>query len=102
MDLVFEALTSNKAKVIAIVEADPYGHTSFSRNGYKVKDGTVVGEDKEKVYVFMKATDEFAKFAKEALKDVAAVCAPEVAARVSKKIEEEESNSQVGFGAIFG
>lgn len=102
MDLVFEALTSNKAKVIAIVEADPYGHTSFSRNGYKVKDGTVVGEDKEKVYVFMKATDEFARFAKEALKDVAAVCAPEVAVRVSKKIEEEESNSQVGFGAIFG
>lgn len=102
MDLVFEAPFSSKAKIAAIVEADPYGHTSFSRNGYKIKDGATVGEDKEKVYIFMRATDEFAKFAKEALKDVAAVSKSDVAERIAKKIEEEESSAQVGFGAIFG
>jgi len=102
VNLVFEAPTMNKAKVTAIVEAEPYAHVSFSRNGYKVKDGATIGEEKDKVYVFMRATDEFAKFAREKLKDVAAESKPEVAERVAKKIEEEESSAQVGFGAIFG
>ncbi len=75
---------------------------SFSRNGYKVKDGVSVAQDKEKAYVFMRATDEFAKFAREKLKEVAAEAKPEVAAAVAKAIEEEESNAEVGFGSIFG
>jgi len=93
---------AGKAKMLAILEADPYGKPSFSRNSYKVKDGIALGQDKEKVFAFMKCSDEFAAFAKEKLKDVATESKPEVAAAVAKAIEEEESNAEQGFGAIFG
>ena len=82
----------------------------FSRNGYKVKDGVQVSQDKEKTYVFMRATDEFAVFARGKLKtlvdaegkEIAVESKPEVVAAVAKVIEEEENNAEVGFGAIFG
>ena len=102
MNLVFEVPIADKAKPVAILEADPYGKPSFSRNGYKVKDGAQVGLDREKAYIFMRATDEFAAFAREKLKEVAVESKPEAVAAVAKKIEEEESNAEVGFGAIFG
>ena len=50
----------------------------------------------------MRSTDEFATFAREKLKDVAAESKPEVVSAITKIIEEEESNSEVGFGSIFG
>ena len=102
MNIVFEIPVANKAKLTALLEADPYGKPSFSRNGYKIKDGIIVGQDKEKAYLFIKCTDEFAKLAKEKLKDIAIECKPEVTEAIAKKIEEEESNAEVGFGAIFG
>jgi len=102
VNLVFEAPVSGKAKLVAILEADPYGKPSFSRNSYKVKDGIAVGQDKEKAYVFMRASEEFAAFAREKLKDVAAESKPEVTAAVAKAIEDEESNAEAGFGSIFG
>jgi hypothetical protein len=102
MNLVFEVASKDKQKVIAILEADPYGKPSFSRNGYKVKDGVQVSLDKEKSYAFMRATDEFASFAREKLKEVAVESKPEVVSAIAKIIEEEESNSETGFGSIFG
>ena len=110
MELVFEALSTEKQKVTALLEADPYGKPSFSRIGYKVKDGVQVNQDREKCYAFMRATDEFAVFAREKLKglvdadgkELALESKPEVVAAISKVIEEEENNAEVGFGAIFG
>ncbi|MFA5929653.1 MAG: hypothetical protein WC861_02120 [Candidatus Micrarchaeia archaeon] len=110
MNLVFEVPNASKAKLVALLEADPYGKPCFSRNGYKVKDGAHMGQDKEKCYVFMRATDEFAIFARGKLKglvdaegkELAVESKPEVVAAVAKIIEEEESNAEVGFGAIFG
>ncbi|MCX6772734.1 MAG: hypothetical protein NTV88_03105 [Candidatus Micrarchaeota archaeon] len=102
MILVFEAPIADKAKLTAFLEADPYGKPSFTRNGYKVKDGTTAGEDKAKAYIYLKATDEFVKFAKEKLAGLAVESAPEVRDRIAKKIEDEESNAEVGFGSIFG
>ncbi|VVC01622.1 Uncharacterised protein [uncultured archaeon] len=102
MNIVFEIPIAAKAKLAALLEADPYGKPSFSRNGYKLKDGLVMGQDKEKAYLFIKCTEEFATLAKEKLKDIATVSKPEVIEAVAKKIEEEESNAEVGFGAIFG
>ena len=102
MILVFEFPMADKAKLTALLDADPYGHVSFSRNGYKMKDGAIVGEDKAKAYVYIKATDEFAKFAKEKLTGLATEAKPEVRDRIAKKIEEEESSAEVGFGSIFG
>jgi hypothetical protein len=103
MNLVFEVPIADKAKLTAILEADPYGKPCFSRNGYKMKDGAQVGQDREKTYVFMRATDEFAVFARAKLKELAAVeSKPEVTAAVAKVIEDEESSAEQGFGSIFG
>ena len=110
MNMVFEVPSSSKAKLIALLEADPYGKPCFSRNGYKVKDGVQVSQDKEKTYVFLRASDEFAVFAREKLKglvdatgkELAAESKPEVVAAIAKAIEDEENNAELGFGAIFG
>lgn len=110
MNLVFEMLIKEKPKLVALLEADPYGKPCFSRNGYKVKDGAQVSQDREKCYVFMRATDEFAVFAREKLKglvgadgkELAVEGKPEVAAAIAKIIEEEENSAEVGMGAIFG
>lgn len=102
VNLVFEFPIADKPKLAALLESDPYGKTSFSRNGYKVKEGVQVGLDKEKAYLYLKCTDEFAKFARDQLKEIAAESKPDVVAAVAKAIEAEESNAEVGFGSIFG
>jgi hypothetical protein len=109
MELVFELPLSQKAKLSALLEADPYGKPSFTRNGYKLKEGLQVSQDKEKAYLFIKCTDDFVSFAREKLKEivadgnpVVAESKPEVAAAVAKAIADEENSAEVGFGAIFG
>ena len=102
MILVFVISLPDKAKLTALLEADPYGEKSFSRNGYKMKEGKQVGLDADKLYLYMKCSDEFVSFAKEKLKEIAAEAKAEDAAKVSKAIEEEESTAEVGFGSIFG
>ncbi len=110
MDLVFEAAIKDRPKLVALLEADPYGKPCFCRNGYKVKDGVQVSQDKEKCYVFMRATDEFAVFARGKLKglvdaegkELVVESKPEVVAAVAKAISDEENNAEVGMGAIFG
>ena len=102
MILVFELPSADKAKLTALLEADPYAEKSFPRNGYKVKDGTQAGQDKGKTYLYLKATDEFAAFAREKLKELAVEAKPEVRDQIAKKIEEEENSAEVGFGSIFG
>ena len=102
MDMFFEILSKDKPRLVALLEADPYGKTSFSRNGYKMKEGAQIGQDKEKGFLFIKCTDEFAKFAKEKLAGMATEAKAEAAAAVVKAIEAEESSAEVGFGSIFG
>lgn len=102
MKIVYTAPTASKAKLTQILEADPYAHPSFSRNGYKLKDGSALGEDKGSVYLYLSCNEEFAKMADEKLKDVAAKAPADVTARVVKKIEDEENSAEAGFGAIFG
>jgi len=102
MILVFEFALPDKPKLSALLEADPYAEKSFSRNGYKIKEGKQVGLEEGKGYLYMKCTDEFAKFAKEKLTGLAAEAKPAAQSAVAKKIEEEESSAEVGFGSIFG
>ena len=72
MQRVYECEGGKKAALMKILEADPYSEGSFARVGYKVKDGAMLGEDKAKMYVYVKAADDFVKKADELLKDVAA------------------------------
>lgn len=112
MKAIYECPISKKAQLTTIVEADPYGeaepapfhHVSFGRNGYKMKDGVMLGEDKEKIFLFIRGPDEFEKFVKLKLLDpqLAVRAKPEDEARIIAKFEEEEGNAEVGMGAIFG
>ena len=102
MDLVFEIPIEKKPALKALLEADPYAEKSFSRNGYKLRDGPSVGQDAGKAYVHLRCTDEFAKFAREKLAGLAAECRHDVAKGVAQRLQDEESNAEVGFGSIFG
>ncbi|MBU0532782.1 hypothetical protein KKB44_04805 [Candidatus Micrarchaeota archaeon] len=102
MDRVYECDLSKKADVAKILEADPYGEDSFARAGYKVKDGTVLDEDKDKIYIYLSASEEFIKKADEKLKDVAKPASEEKEKRVAEKIKKEEEQAEAGFGSIFG
>lgn len=101
MKRVYECENAKKAQLMKILEADPYADDSFARVGYKVKDGISAGEDKEKTYVYISASDEFLKKADEKLKDVAKPAPDEVQKRVQKKIEDEEDTVAAGV-SMFG
>ncbi len=98
---VYECEISKKAEVTKILEADPYSEGSFARAGYKMKDGTSVGEDKEKLYIYISASEEFLKKADERLKEVAKPAPDDVQKRVQGKISEEEESVAAGV-SMFG
>ncbi|MFH1520214.1 MAG: hypothetical protein ABID61_01070 [Candidatus Micrarchaeota archaeon] len=99
---VYECDSAKKADVTKILEAEPYAEDSFARNGYKIKDGAVLEEDKTKFYVYMSASDEFIKKADEKLKDIAKPAPVEVEKRVIGKVHKEEEEAESGFGSLFG
>lgn len=99
---VYECDSAKKADVTKILEADPYAEESFARNGYKIKDGGVLGEDKTKFYIYMSASNEFIKKADEKLKDLAKSAPAEVEKRVVEKVQKEEEEAESGFGSMFG
>jgi hypothetical protein len=101
MKKVYECGNPKKSELLKILEADPYADDSFARVGYKVKDGISVGEDKEKTYVYISASEEFLKKADEKLKDVAQAAPDDVQKRVQKKIEDEEDTVAAGV-SMFG
>lgn len=99
---VYECDLGKKKDVTKILEAEPYADDSFARMGYKVKDGQFVSEDKAKMYIYIKASDDFLKKADEKFKGVAERCKPDVEKRVHEKIQAEEESAEAGLGNIFG
>lgn len=99
---VYECDSAKKAEITKILETDPYAEESFARNGYKIKDGGVLGEDKTKFYVYMSASNEFIKKADEKLKDVAKPAPVEIEKRIIQKVQKEEEEAESGFGSMFG
>ena len=99
---VYECEISKKAELTKILEADPYAEDSFARSGYKVKEGASLEEDKEKLFIYISASDDFLKKADEKLKDIAKPAADDVQKRIGERIQKEEEQAEAGFGAIFG
>jgi predicted RecB family nuclease len=99
---VYECDVTKKAEITKILEADPYAEDSFARMGYKVKEGASVEEDKEKLFVYVSASEDFLKKADEKLKEFAKPAEEEVQKRVGEKIKAEEAQAEAGFGSIFG
>jgi len=110
MKAVFEAPMDKKVELVKLMDADPYGELSvapylkmsFARLGYKLKEGVQVGEDKEKLYIVFRGSDDYLPFVKSKLEGLAVQSATDLSARVIAKVEDEESGAEQGMGAIFG
>jgi hypothetical protein len=102
MQHVYECDLAKKKEMTALLEADPYAGDSFARMGYKAKDGEFLGEDKAKMYVYIKASDDLLKKADEKMKGLAVRCKGDVEKRIIEKIVAEEESAEAGLGNIFG
>ncbi len=102
MRVVLVAPIEKKQELVKLLEADPYSKPSFSRAGYKVKDGALCGLDKDKIYVHFSTDDEGAKKLIEIAKPLAEAAPKPQHDSFCKFIDDEEASAQQGFGAIFG
>lgn len=102
MERVYECESGKKTELKKILEEDPYAEDSFARVGYKMRDGATLEEDKDKIYLYVSASDEFVKKADEKLKDIAKPLEGEKAEKIIEKIKKEEESAESGLGSIFG
>ncbi|HLC69259.1 MAG TPA: hypothetical protein VJH24_05445 [Candidatus Bilamarchaeaceae archaeon] len=93
---------NKKAELLKILEADPYAGDSFARIGYKLREGASLGEDKNKLYLYISADDSFIKKADEKLKPLASALKPKDEKHILEKILAEEEAAESGLGNIFG
>ncbi|MGB9719848.1 MAG: hypothetical protein ACPL06_04635 [Candidatus Anstonellales archaeon] len=101
MKIVFEISREKFKDAKKILEENPYAEDSFAKIGYILKEGKALAED-ENYYVYVDASDDFVKKAKEKLKDVAKPAEGKKAARIIKKVEDEQNSAVNGFGSLFG
>ena len=102
MEKVYECENSKRKDLTAILEKDPYDENSFSRKGYKLKEGKILGLDNEKIYLYIKADEKFFKTLNERLENIVKECDEETTNKIIEKIKEEEEQATSGFGDIFG
>ena len=106
MKHVYECDIAKKDEFVKLLEADPYGTSedkrSFSRLGYKLKDGVQVGCDEKKVYVLFRGSDDYIPFVNSKLEGLAKQSNENDSQKVIRVIEDEESSAEQGMGAIFG
>ena len=102
MKKLYECEIEKRSELTAILEADPYAQNSLARIGYKMKEGSSLGEDEKKLYVYVDAEEEKVKVFDEKLKEIAKPSSPEDSSRIIAKIDEEEAGAVAGVGAIFG
>ena len=101
---VYECDSQQLGSLKTLLETDPYADKSFARQGYKLKEGKVIGGEQSKYYLYMKADADFFKAAEEKLKSINSLkrADKKVEESIVKRIEEEEGSAEQGFGAIFG
>ena len=101
---VYEVSSADQGKLKKILEADPYAETSFSRQGYVLKEGKGVGGEEGKYYLQLKGEEDFFKWAEEQCKEVESFkrCEKEAGQKIIEKIDEESGAAEAGVGAIFG
>ncbi len=102
MKRVYECDIAKKKELLKIAEAEPYAEDSFSRVGYKTKEGAIIGEDRGKFYIYISAEEAFFEKAEEKLKGIVERSKDEVEKRIIALMEKEEESATSGFGDIFG
>jgi len=101
MKVVFEISKEKFKDAKKVLEENPYAEDSFAKVGYVLKEGKSLGED-DNYYVYLDASEEFVKKAKERLKNVAKTAEGKKAERIIRKVEEEQNSAVSGFGSLFG
>ncbi len=101
MERLYECDINKKKDLIKILDADPYASDSFARIGYIMREGSILNENRDKVYIYVKSDNSFIKKADERLKDVASVLTSEDEKRIITKILSEVESAQAGFGSMF-
>lgn len=61
MQRIYEVKVENKKELTKILESDPYADDSFARIGYRIRDGVSLGGEKDKIYVYISASEYFVK-----------------------------------------
>lgn len=103
MKRVYECEVKDYKRLEELLKKEPYAEKSFSKYGYKLKDGKVIGESANKYYLYLEGDEELFSFAEKKLSEISIKRAEkEVEEKVIRKIEEEENKAEEGFGAIFG
>ncbi len=84
---------------------DRYLNVIFARQEYSLREGSELGLDNSKCYLYIKANDDFVGRAEDRLKHEFGSFAstdPDTEAKVVKFIHEEQDRANAGFGSIFG
>ena len=84
---------------------EEYSDIIFARQEYSLRDGVTLGLDSDKVYLYLKANEDFLNKADKLLasKINGLKRTPnDVEGKVIAVIKEEEDKASAGFGSIFG
>ncbi len=96
---------SKSSEELAALKNDAVANVIFARQEYQVRDGASFDLDRSKVYVYIKANEEFFTLAEKKLKDnVSSIerADEETERRVVTSINEEQRRAESGIGSIFG
>ncbi|MGC8687294.1 MAG: hypothetical protein ACP5RM_01175 [Candidatus Micrarchaeia archaeon] len=91
--------------IAKLAEKDKYYDVIFARQEYSLREGASVGLATDKVFLYLKANDEFFPRAEEKLKanfQSFKRASPEAESKLVAFIKEEQERSNEGFGMLFG
>ncbi len=90
---------------LAKLKEDAEANVIFARQDYWLKDGIVLGLDREKCYLTISSTDDFLEKAESKLKKLYPELKradSDLEQKIVGEIEKERSESEQGLGMIFG
>ena len=102
MKLVYLIDNSKKKDLDKALAADPYEDISFAKIGYTLRDGALFEKNGKQILLLTVNEPADEKYVKEKLKDLGEEATGEAKDKIIKKIEDEESAAEAGFGNLFG
>lgn len=106
-DIAKEAEEKKRAvdEAVKALREDKEANIIFARQEYQLKEGAMIGMDRDKCYLFLNATEDFQVPAEEKLKkSIKSIqrLDPETEKKVIESIEKERESAEQGIGMIFG